>query len=874
MISSEDVGRGPVANITPLNPQFNADGSLLTFLYPDNTGARQVHGCTPAELQSGGDCKPVKLFDAMDMGLLSHEEQLRRERMRMFVAGVTSYEWYVKGQEEYMMIPINGRVLLYEKTSMKLECLYDGSKGPAIDPHMSPIVDSVAFIIGRDLYITHVDVETLFSEDAMDQDTAMTCSSTSLVRLTISGMKEGVSCGVADFVAQEEMDRYRGFWYSPDGSKIAYTKANEHAVAQYPIQYYGDDDPLRSEMHRYPFAGTNNPKVELAVLTIPSSLNASSSEPAEVVAGDIEAASVFMKISESTWDKSEYYLARVDWWPDGSVMAQVEDRNQSTLQLLRLNATTGERQVLLEECQDVWINLHDLWKPLDLQSISDDYAEDEGFGFLWGSERSGFMQIYLYVFFSDSPDQGAIQVSLDSIGKEGDWVVDSIVSVDPIANRVFLSGNRGDVCGKYLFCAPLLDHECTGCPTIVQITEEPGWHSCVVSPNYDYFCDVFSSNDKPPVSSLRTMPTLPKWRKQSSDDTKSPSIQKAVVIADAADNDNRYTSLKDGLLPPVIIPVPGEGPTLMCAVYVPEDVDVDWSSGRPLLKGSASRPLPCVVSVYGGPHVQRVQRTWALTADLRAQRLRQNGFVVVKCDNRGSSRRGIAFEGAVRHDMGNLELVDQATAVSFFSSVPPFSAVADVAPLVDSSRVGIYGWSYGGYMASMCLCRTPDVFRAGIAGAPVTHWDGYDTHYTERYMGHPNVNKGGYAVSSVMAHAEGLKGRLMLIHGLIDENVHFRHTARLIQKLNDMRKPYDLVLFPGERHSPHKISDRIYLEDRIFQFFDSELSLAKVQADVSGDRGSVAAAYISVPPDGGSKGSVGGAHLSKQGNPGTPDTLS
>lgn len=208
--------------------------------------------------------------------------------------------------------------------------------------------------------------------------------------------------------------------------------------------------------------------------------------------------------------------------------------------------------------------------------------------------------------------------------------------------------------------------------------------------------------------------------------------------------------------------------------------------------------------------MQRVQNNWLASADLRAQRLAQSGFVVIKCDNRGSYRRGLEFEGALYKDMGNVEVLDQVAAVNHFAELG----------LIDPSRqVGMFGWSYGGYMSAMSLCRAPETFCCAVAGAPVTSWDGYDTHYTERYMGLPQTNTTGYDISSVMAHTGKMTGQLLLVHGLIDENVHFRHTARLINALIAQRKRYELVLFPCERHSPHKMQDKIYMEDIIMDFF-------------------------------------------------------
>ena len=190
--------------------------------------------------------------------------------------------------------------------------------------------------------------------------------------------------------------------------------------------------------------------------------------------------------------------------------------------------------------------------------------------------------------------------------------------------------------------------------------------------------------------------------------------------------------------------------------------------------------------------------------------------MVAKCDNRGSARRGTEFEFQIHKCMGTVECDDQVALVQHLTS-------ESGGKIADSANVGVYGWSYGGYMSAMLLCKAPDVFHAAVSGAPVTHWDGYDTHYTERYMQTPETNPNGYDEGSVMKHVGNMNGKLMLVHGLIDENVHFRHTARLINSLIATRKVYDLLLFPEERHSPRRLSDRIYMEERISSFFNSHL---------------------------------------------------
>jgi dipeptidyl-peptidase-4 len=202
-----------------------------------------------------------------------------------------------------------------------------------------------------------------------------------------------------------------------------------------------------------------------------------------------------------------------------------------------------------------------------------------------------------------------------------------------------------------------------------------------------------------------------------------------------------------------------------------------------------------------------------MTVDLRAQYLVAQGFVVFKLDNRGSARRGLEFEGALQRRMGTIEIQDQVDGVVWLAS----RGVANPA------RVGIYGWSYGGYMAIMCLLKAPETFKVAVAGAPVTDWDGYDTHYTERYMDTPAANPDGYREGSAITHGDSLSGSLLLIHGLIDENVHFRHSARFIAALEARERSVDLLLYPGERHMPRSEAGRRLMEARVVEYFQQHL---------------------------------------------------
>ena len=214
--------------------------------------------------------------------------------------------------------------------------------------------------------------------------------------------------------------------------------------------------------------------------------------------------------------------------------------------------------------------------------------------------------------------------------------------------------------------------------------------------------------------------------------------------------------------------------------------------------------------VYGGPHVQAVTDSWAMTADLTAQFLAGRGFAVWKLDNRGSSRRGLAFESALYQHMGEVEVSDQVDGVRF---------AAASHPEIDASKVGITGGSYGGYMTLRCLAREPEVFSAGVAVAPVTDWAGYDTGYTERYMGTPASNPEGYRGSSVLESSGSISGRLLVVHGMLDENVHFRHSARLADALIAAGRPFEFLPVPSERHSSRKVPERTYVAGRLADFF-------------------------------------------------------
>ncbi len=692
---------------------FSPDDSLLNFLYsPDHTLSRQLFALN---LKTG----ERQLFFTANKETteenVSLAEALRRERQRQMETGVTHYEWPRKGNR--ILVSFSDGLYVQDGLNAPLRKILEVNDEPVLDPRFSPDGKWVSYVQDAELYIVS-------SEGGEPR------------QLTHDARGTGKTNGLAEYVAQEEMERFHGYWWSPDGKRLAFEQVDETHIPVYRIVHQGKeivgDDA--QEDHRYPFAGRSNAKVRLGVVSLEGS------DPVWMSLGDFE------------------YLARVRWMPNGSLTAQLLDRDQARLDLVSFNAETGSSRLLLTETSGVWINLHNSLYGLPTKQTQ--YAE----GFIWASERSGYQHLYLY------DGDGKLIRQLTA----GEWMVESIAGVDAKKGVVYFTGRKDSPLESHFYAVSFDADE----PR--RITSSAGMHAVVLDHSFKYFVDIHSSLTQPPHVTLRRLSNGSKVRE--------------IYVND----DPRVKDLK--LRPPELVSFQNrDGVLLYGALYRP---------------ARRSRKLqPAIVYVYGGPHAQLVTNSWSMTASMRVQYLRNLGYVVFVLDNRGSAKRGLAFEGAIKHDMGNVEVQDQVDGVRWLVEQG----------IADPARVGVYGASYGGYMSAMCLVRAPESFNLAVVESPVTHWDGYDTFYTERYMGTPQNNTDGYKVSSVMHHIEKMTGKLLLVHGLIDENVHFRHTARLISALIQSRKPYDLLLFPDERHGPRRLEDRIFMEEQIRDYFLNNL---------------------------------------------------
>ena len=714
----EEVARRPwPGTAIPGNIQFSPDDKLITFLFsPEGSLNRQLYAFDPEKGERRLLLAPAGGGTTEES--VSLEEALRRERQRQLETGVTHYAWSAKGGSAKggrLLIPLQGALTIMDGSQGAPRQLVAGEGEAIIDPRFSPDGKWVAYVQDSELHVVAIDG----GEPR---------------RLTFGARESGRTNGLAEFVAQEEMERSRGYWWSPDSRYLAFVEVDERHIPVYRIVHQGKDGigEGAQEDHRYPFAGRENARVRLGVVPL------TGGEP------------VWMDLGP----EPDIYLARVQWLPDGRLSAQVENRTQTQLDLIRFDPQTGQGHLLLRESNDTWINLHHLFKPLK-------ESDEVHGGFIWGSERSGFMHLYLY-----DRDGQLIRPLTD-----GEWLVTGLAAIDEENEAIYFTATLDSPLENHLYAVSF-----TGGPPR-KITAAPGTHSIIVDHGRRRFVDVHQALNKPPAITLNSL----------DDGSHLATIYDEV--------DPRLATLE--LAPLELVSFENRtGDTLHGALYRP-----------PESQGSA--PYPTIIWVYGGPHAQLVIDGWQPTVAMRAQHLRSLGFLVFVVDNRGSARRGLVFEGTIKGDLGHHEVLDQEDGVRWLVKQG----------LADPERVGIYGWSYGGYMAAMCLTRAPETFKVAVAGAPVTHWEGYDTHYTERYMGLPAGNPRGYKAGSVLHHVEGMHGKLLLVHGLIDENVHFRHTARLINALIAARKPYDLLLFPDERHSPRRQADRVYMEQRVRDYF-------------------------------------------------------
>jgi len=456
---------------------------------------------------------------------------------------------------------------------------------------------------------------------------------------------------------------------------------------------------------------------------------------------------------------ADIYLVRADWTPDAQHVAfQRLARSQQRLDLVLADAGTLQATTLLSETAPAWINLSE-----DLHFLK---SRPE---FVWSSERSGSKHLYLYDM------HGQLLHPLTA----GDWRIDGLLAVDEGTGSVFFDSNKDAVIDRQIYAARLDGRD----PANPQrISSGDGWHAAQFakgSRRVALYVDTFSNPVTPPQVSIH-----------------SPDGKRiAWIEANPLDAAHPYAPYRE------LHVVPDFG-----VIQAEDGQDLHYSLIKPA-NFDASRRYPVLLRVYGGPSVQNVRRDWPDPFD---EYMAQQGYAVFRLDNRGSARRSRAFQDPIRGRLGEIEVHDQLAGVRWLQTVP----------WIDAGRIGVFGWSYGGFMTLMLLAKGSDVIAGGAAVAPVTDWRLYDTAYTERYLGTPAENPQGYAESAVFSALDGLKSPLLLAHGMADDNVLFVNSTRLMSALQNREVQFDLMTYPGAKHGLSTPQLKLHVFTAIREFLD------------------------------------------------------
>jgi len=710
----------------PRGVKISPDGTLISYLKPE-TADQTTFDLWVQPLKGGQerlliDGSKVEPKDA----LLSEAEKSRRERERTAGAhGVIDYAWDDVGAR--ILIPAGGNLYLADARSGDVKKLGD-TGGDATDAKLS----------AKGGYVTYVRDQNLHALDiATGQDVAITTEG-----------RDTLSFGTAEFVAQEEMDRFTGYWTSPDERQIAFTRVDEAPVDIVPL-FEINAEGATVLNKRYPRAGRPNAVVELYV--------------APLAGGP--------RVKVDLGADTDVYLARVDWARDGKTLyVQRENRDQTRLELLAVTPATGSARVLITERQTPWINLNNDFTPL------------KNGDFIWGSERTGFHHLYLY------KSDGTLVHPIT----QGDWPVaqssgsglhpSAVAGVDEAKGLIYFIASKDGPLEQHLY---VTSYRRPGEPK--KITAGEGWWTVDLAKDNKSFVGGYTDPRTPAQTALYSI------------DGKRLSWIEENKLAPG----HPYFAYLDHKTYPEYGTLKAEdGQTLYYSITKPFGFD-------------PAKHYPAIVNVYGGPGAgSMVRKAWSGGTD---QLLTQAGYVLFRLDNRGTSNRGLKFEAPIHKAMGGVEVRDQIVGERYLASLP----------YVDSKRIGVMGWSYGGFMTIRLLTEPGSGFVAGAAGGPPSDWRLYDTHYTERYMGDPRVDGAAYDKAALLPRLPELgkpgAPRLLLMHGMADDNVVIENSTRIMAALQDQSTTFDLMLYPGQRHGIRTPSKQVQVWETYLAFFNRTL---------------------------------------------------
>ncbi len=639
---------------------------------------------------------------------LSEAEKMQRERARIGdLKGIVSYEW--TPDSKAVLVPVDGDLFLAGLDGAVRKIA--GTKGGELDPALSPKGSRIAFVREQRLFVGPVD------------------GSVMPLAVTPEEASATVHWGEAEFVAQEEMSRFKGFWWAPDESRLAVQRFDEAPVGTVTRAAIGADG-TKTFAQRYPVAGSANAEVSLWVI----------------------GADGTSKVQVDLGPDKDIYLARVDWAPGGKALyVQRQNRAQTKLDMLAVDPATGTASVLFTEtaAPGGWINLSDAYRFLADGSL------------IWSSERDGFRHLYHF--------EAGQWTQLT----KGPWVVTDLVGVDEKAGRITFAATRDDVLAGQIYALDLKAPE-----KAQRLTDLAFTNDAAMDKKGQTLVITRSADAQPPQSYL------------------ADSAGKRLAWIE----ENRVAGAHP-YAPHLTSHRPAEFGTIPAADGTP----LHWMMITPPLE--PGKRYPVFTYHYGGPHAQVVSKGWQ---GALAQAIVDKGYIYFAIDGRGSDNRGVAFETSISRAMGTVEVADQLAGAMHLKTLD----------FVDPKRISTFGWSYGGYMTVKMLQANPGVYAAGIAVAPVTRWQLYDTHYTERYLGDPNKEPKVYEASNALADTGKISDPLLVIHGMADDNVFFENTTALVAKLQAEAVPFEMMLYPGYTHriTGPLVSKHLY--ETMFRFLD------------------------------------------------------
>lgn len=626
----------------------------------------------------------------------------------------------------------------YDFTDHTLTPITDFAKGKQQLAAFSPTENKVAFVRNNNLFIADLDAGTE-------------------MQVTHDGKWGSIINGAVDWVYEEEFAFDRGFYWSPEGTKIAYYRFDESAVKDYELLFYESLYP-RVYDYKYPKAGETNSTVGVVVYDLESD----------------------RKIQIDVNKEADQYIPRIKWTTDDDKLAIMRlNRHQNHLEFLLADlSNTNQKSIvpkkIYDETSKTYIEIND-----NLIFLED------GKHFIWNSAKDGWNHIYMFNFEGDEVAQLTkgewVVVDFYGVNQEDKQLFFSAAISSPLEREIYSLDFTG-VIDAYKKSGESVIPEGDMRKNLERLTPNGHTNSADFSDSFAYFVNTKSRAGHPYHITLFSA-TGKKIRELETNSSLETKIDQLNI------NPKEFGQLKTV-----------DNIALNYWIIKPPNFD-------------PAKDYPLIFMIYGGPGHNTVTDAWGGANYFWYQMLAQQGYIIVSVDPRGTMYRGRKFEHSTYLNLGKLETVDMIEAAKYFGSLD----------YVDADRIGMMGWSYGGFMTSLAMTKGADYFSMGIAVAPVTNWRYYDTIYTERFMRTPQENPSGYDDNSPINFVDKLKGDYLLIHGSADDNVHFQNTMEMIQALVAANKQFDLFIYPNKNHGIYGGNTRYHLYTKMTNFIKDNL---------------------------------------------------